>query len=327
VDYELQSDNGVKVAVGTITINTDGHAGDIIYKTNLNGQVVLEENDFATYFKKNVSVTTNPGTLSHVVFDLGSELGTFYTSSSKKEMLLRTDECAYNYSSTVDEVDLDAVTYVPYSRAGKAYVDKITFTCYSTTYGVSVTGTLAIDVSLNLPFTDVSKTDWFYENVSYMYNNGYMNGTSDTKFSPNDTLTRGMVVTMLYRVHGEPTVNYTSTFTDLKQDWYKDAVAWAARNGIVNGFDTKTFGPDRAITREQLAAILYRYADYIKDSTYSNQSLTGFTDYRSVSSYATDAMEWAVYEGIITGSAGKLMPTGSATRAQAAAMFHRFLED
>ena len=146
-------------------------------------------------------------------------------------------------------------------------------------------------------------------------------------FSPNAVTSRGMVVTMLYRIEGEPTVYTSSSFKDLTQSWYKDAVAWAAANGIVNGYSTTSFGPENAITREQLAAILYRYADYKNDSTYSNASLTKFSDYQSVSAYAEEAMKWAVYNGIITGSDGKLVPGGSATRAQAAAMFHRYLED
>ena len=179
-----------------------------------------------------------------------------------------------------------------------------------------------------LPFTDVRESDWFYEDVAFAYENGLFAGTSDTTFSPNAAMTRAMLVTVLYRLEGEPAVSGRSGFSDVTfNSYYEDAVTWAADNGIVNGTSITTFSPNANVTREQMAAILYRYAQYKKYNTAASSSLNGFTDQASVSSYATDSLEWAVAEKLVNGSAGKLMPTGNATRAQVAAILHRFVEN
>ena len=179
-----------------------------------------------------------------------------------------------------------------------------------------------------LPFTDVRESDWFYEDVAFAYENGLFAGTSDTTFSPNASMTRAMLVTVLYRLEGQPAVNGRSGFSDVQYNgYYEDAVTWAADNGIVNGTSTSTFSPNVNVTREQMAAILYRYAQYKKYNTAASSSLNGFTDQASVSGYATASLEWAVAEKLVNGSAGKLMPTGNATRAQVAAILHRFVEN
>lgn len=179
-----------------------------------------------------------------------------------------------------------------------------------------------------LPFTDVRESDWFYEDVAFAYENGLFAGTSDTTFSPNASMTRAMLVTVLYRLEGQPAVNGRSGFSDVQYNgYYEDAVTWAADNGIVNGTSTTTFSPNANVTREQMAAILYRYAQYKKYNTAASASLNGFTDHASVSGYAAASLEWAVAEKLINGSAGKLMPTGNATRAQVAAILHRFVEN
>ena len=179
-----------------------------------------------------------------------------------------------------------------------------------------------------LPFTDVRESDWFYEDVAFAYENGLFAGTSDTTFSPNASMTRAMLVTVLYRLEGQPAVNGRSGFSDVQYNgYYEDAVTWAADNGIVNGTSTTTFSPNANVTREQMAAILYRYAQYKKYNTAASSSLNGFTDQASVSGYATASLEWAVAEKLVNGSAGKLMPTGNATRAQVAAILHRFVEN
>lgn len=179
-----------------------------------------------------------------------------------------------------------------------------------------------------LPFTDVRESDWFYEDVAFAYENGLFAGTSDTTFSPNASMTRAMLVTVLYRLEGQPAVNGRSGFSDVQYNgYYEDAVTWAADNGIVNGTSTTTFSPNTNVTREQMAAILYRYAQYKKYNTAASSSLNGFTDHASVSGYATASLEWAVAEKMVNGSAGKLMPTGNATRAQVAAILHRFVEN
>ena len=179
-----------------------------------------------------------------------------------------------------------------------------------------------------LPFTDVRESDWFYEDVAFAYENGLFAGTSDTTFSPNAAMTRAMLVTVLYRLEGEPTVYGRSGFSDVQYNgYYEDAVTWAADNNIVNGTSTATFSPNANVTREQMAAILYRYAQYKKYNTAASASLNGFTDHASVSGYAAASLEWAVSEKLVNGSAGKLMPTGNATRAQVAAILHRFVEN
>lgn len=179
-----------------------------------------------------------------------------------------------------------------------------------------------------LPFTDVRESDWFYKDVAFAYENGLFAGTSDTTFSPNASMTRAMLVTVLYRLEGQPAVNGRSGFSDVQYNgYYEDAVTWAADNGIVNGTSTTTFSPNANVTREQMAAILYRYAQYKKYNTAASSGLNGFTDHTSVSGYAAASLEWAVAEKLVNGSAGKLMPTGNATRAQVAAILHRFVEN
>ena len=179
-----------------------------------------------------------------------------------------------------------------------------------------------------LPFTDVHETDWFYNDVLFVYEEGLFAGTGDTTFSPNAAMTRAMLVTVLYRLEGEPAVSGRSGFSDVTfNSYYEDAVTWAADNGIVNGTSITTFSPNANVTREQMAAILYRYAQYKKYNTAASSSLNGFTDQASVSGYATASLEWAVAEKLVNGSAGKLMPTGNATRAQVAAILHRFVEN
>ena len=177
-------------------------------------------------------------------------------------------------------------------------------------------------------FTDVSRNDWFYGDVSYVYENGIMDGVSAETFAPNATLTRGMIVTILYRMENKPAVTGASKFTDVDaNEWYGAPVAWAAENGIVTGYSETTFGPNDPVTREQLAAILYRYAVYKGMSAVTlEQNPSRFTDADQISAYAVPAMNWAVGKGLINGADGKLSPKASATRAQVAAIIHRYLE-
>ena len=181
---------------------------------------------------------------------------------------------------------------------------------------------------VKLPFTDVSTSDWFYDDVAFVYKNGLFSGTDSRSFSPNASMTRAMLVTVLYRLEGEPTVTGRSSFTDVRSGaYYEKAVIWAAANGIVTGTDSTSFSPDAKVTREQLAAILYRYAQYRKLDTDVSAKLNSFTDTDSVSAYASEALGWAVSEGLINGASGKLMPKGDATRAQVAAILHRFVKN
>ena len=179
-----------------------------------------------------------------------------------------------------------------------------------------------------MPFTDVHTNDWFYNDVAYVYEAGLFAGTSDTTFSPYASMTRGMLVTVLYRLEGRPSVTGTSVFDDVARGaYYEKAVIWAAEHKIVNGTGGSKFSPDANVTREQMAAILYRYAQYKGYRTSSRAGLSGFADYQTVSSYAETPMQWAVAEKLINGSNGSLLPRGNATRAQVAAILHRFVEN
>ena len=180
-----------------------------------------------------------------------------------------------------------------------------------------------------LPFTDVKTGDWFYEAVQYVYDKGMMTGVSADRFTPASTTTRGMIVTILYRLENEPAVSGDLPFTDVERGaWYANAVAWAAANDIVNGTSATTFAPNSPITREQMATMLYRFAQYKgMDAVTLQEHLTGYPDGDQVSDYAIPAMNWAVGQGLIAGMEnGTLVPQGSATRAQVATILMRFCE-
>ena len=184
-------------------------------------------------------------------------------------------------------------------------------------------------VSLELPFRDVRPEDWFYADVRYVYESGLMNGTAEGLFSPDLFTTRAMIVTVLWRLSGSPVVNYYMPFADVDQAaWYAEAVRWAASCGIVAGYDNGNFGPNDPITREQLAAILYRCAAYRQEDTSigADTNILSFTDAASVSEYAVPALQWACGAGILQGADGALLPTHPATRAQTAAILHRFCQ-
>ena len=178
------------------------------------------------------------------------------------------------------------------------------------------------------PFTDVSEKDWFYGDVMFVYENGLMLGTSKTLFSPHGTATRGMMATILWRMEGSPAPKGKNSFTDVEAGkWYADATTWTAENGIFAGYGKDKFGPDDPITREQLAAIFYRYADYKGYDLTVKGNLDKFKDADKITDYAKTAMQWAVGSGLMKGKSGNLLdPQGTATRAEIAAMLHRFIE-
>ena len=177
-------------------------------------------------------------------------------------------------------------------------------------------------------FSDVKTTDWFCEAVEYVSGADLMSGTGFGRFSPNEQTTRGMIVTILYRLSGSPAVTGTCTFTDVAAGkYYEKPIIWAAANGIVTGTGKDTFSPDAPITREQLAAILYRYARFCGYDVSASNSLDSFTDAASVGSYALEAMKWANAAGLINGSNGALRPKGNATRAEVAAILMRFCKN
>lgn len=196
------------------------------------------------------------------------------------------------------------------------------------------TASLAADEnsqSTPLPFNDVSVSDWFYDPVCYAYQQGLMTGTSDDTFSPNMAMTRGMIVSVLYRLEGSPALsdgNLGYPYEDVHgDDWYAMPVYWARENGIVSGYSDTQFGPNDPITREQMAAILHNYSAYKGQDVSARADLSKYSDADQVSSWAETVLSWANAEGLINGmTETTIAPQGLATRAQVAAIFQRYLE-
>ena len=176
-----------------------------------------------------------------------------------------------------------------------------------------------------LPFTDVALNEWYYEDVRFVVNNGLFQGVGNGRFSPGGTMERGMMTTVLHRLAGEPPVSGSQAFTDVPAgEWYAPGTAWCAQMKIVEGVGGGRFNPNGKVTREQIAVMLYKYAAQTGHNAWERGDLSAFPDAGSVSSWAGDAMSWAVGTKILNGSDGKLLPGNSATRAEVAAMLHRF---
>ena len=178
------------------------------------------------------------------------------------------------------------------------------------------------------PFTDVFEKDWFYDDAMFVYKNGLMLGTSKTLFNPHGTVTRGMMATILWRMEGSLAPKDENSFTDVEAGrWYTDAITWTTENGIFAGYSKDKFSPDDPITREQLTAIFYRYADYKGYKLTITGNLDKFEDADKITDYAKMVMQWAVGNGLIKGKSENLLdPQGTATRAEISAMLHRFIE-
>ena len=182
------------------------------------------------------------------------------------------------------------------------------------------------------PFADVNAGDWFYRDVLFSYEKGLMSGMDAAAFAPYANTTRAQIAVIFYRMEGSPAVEGENSFTDVVRGsgtaWFYDAVTWAQQNGIMGGYDNSSFAPNDPITREQLAAIFYRYAQYKGyDTTQGGMAIREFDDYESISDYAMGAMAWAVNTGLVKGDSNLLYPKGTATRAEIAALFHRFAEN
>lgn len=207
-------------------------------------------------------------------------------------------------------------------------------------------GTSGTTAKTPLPFTDVAETDWCADAVRYVYENGLMNGTSASTFNPSGSTTRGMIVAILYRMEGSPAyappegtpgysadgtpaAAYNAAFTDvLPTAYYFSAVGWASANGIVNGYEDNTFRPNSLITREQMAAFLYRYARYKGCDVTMKGDLSAFADAPQIAAYAVEPLQWANAQGLVNGtSASTLSPKGTATRAQAAVILTRYVQN
>lgn len=182
------------------------------------------------------------------------------------------------------------------------------------------------------PFADVNAGDWFYRDVLFSYEKGLMSGMDAAAFAPYANTTRAQIAVIFYRMEGSPAVEGENSFADVVRGsgtaWFYDAVTWAQQNGIMGGYDNSSFAPKDPITREQLAAIFYRYAQYKGyDTTQGGMAIREFNDYESISDYAMSAMAWAVNTGLVKGDSNLLYPNGTATRAEIAAMLHRFVEN
>lgn len=193
--------------------------------------------------------------------------------------------------------------------------------------GVEVPEEVKKDDFIN-PFTDVKESDWFYEAVKFAVENSLFKGTGETTFSPNEPMTRAMLVTVLHRLEGLPETTGANNFTDVKDgQWYAKAVLWANANDIVGGYGNGLFGTNDPITREQMAAILYRYASYKGYDVTAATDLSTYTDAVDISNWAEKSMSWANAEGLITGrTATTLAPVGNGTRAEVAIILKRFVE-
>ena len=229
-----------------------------------------------------------------------------------------------------DGYSVDEVT-VTESNGDKVDVKRTSESKYTFTMpasNVTVKATFTKGDAPEIPFKDVAENAWYYEAVKYAYDNDIMNGVKNDTFAPNSNLNRAMIAQVLYNLEGEPSVK-GDAFSDVAEDaWYFDAVNWAAENKIVEGYGDGNFGPTKAVTREQLAAILFRYAQYKgMDSVTLEENLTGFADGDQVSSWAVSAMNWAVGQGIMNGKGNNTLdPQGTATRAEVAKMLMVYLE-
>ena len=277
-----------------------------------------------SFVKKNATVEDDYPTLT---FDItGGKHGTVYRGTREYEdgdviSIKKNDKMTFK--AKADKGYVAVWTY-----KGDTYVgDEYTVKMGATDAKLYVEFMDKDDIRLTeLPFRDVSKRDWYYDDVVYVYRKGYMDGMSSTRFGGELNTTRGQIVTILWRLTGEPRATKRNPFTDVSSSqYYYDAISWAYDAGVVDGFDARTFKPDQNVTREQLAAILYRYAKYMNLSTSGSAYLAKYRDADKIASWAYDAMAWANYRGLINGtSATRIDPKGYATRAQIAAILHRF---
>ena len=177
-------------------------------------------------------------------------------------------------------------------------------------------------------FVDVDEDAWYYDAVVYALDNGLMSGVSEDEFAPNATLTRAMIAQMLYSLEGKPRTGSAGYADVAFGAWYEDAVAWISSEGLMTGYSDTAFGPDDPVTREQLALILYNYADWAGYDVRGSVSLGSYIDADSASTWAVEALEWAIDAGLISGRGnGILAPAGTATRAEVAQIFMNFLEN
>lgn len=330
VDYIIEE----KTANGSFDTTRTVFFDDIAIATGdiLTGSIDTKENTTAA----NYSLTKNDETVIIATSDSNGNLFSVIVSNTENGTVSATPAWAAQGNEVTIIVtpdpgyELDTLTVTDKNGIEIQLTDqgngRYTFTMPDSQVQVNASFVKG-EAPTGLPFTDVKSGDWFYEDVAYVYKNSLMTGTSDTTFSPKGTTTRGMIVTILYRLENTPAANL-SAFADVASNaYYAKAVGWASANGIVTGYSDVKFGPNDSITREQMAAILYRYAQYKGYDVSQKADLSKYQDQAAVSAYAKNAMAWANAKGLITGVTDtSLSPQGSAIRAQAAAILHRFCE-
>jgi len=266
------------------------------------------------------------GTISQITFMIASGA----VSANCALTIDKSSMDAYNASlSTIAVMPTDGAVYVDslYATATNVAAEAGVFDDAANSQG-TVTQSGSQPANWQNPFADVHSTDWFYNDVAYVNFMNLMNGTGVNAFSPNSPLTRGMVVTVLYRMNGSPSVKgLANPFSDnLGGQYYTDGVVWAANNGTVSGYDNGRYGPNDNITREQMSAILMRYEQFSGEKPTDINAAKQFNDAGKISTYAKDAINNLTMQGIINGKDGNIFdPQGQATRAEFAAILHRFI--
>lgn len=315
VKNTLDSDITVKVNNDSKTVGKDNGTQSFTYTKPSSGGSSGGSSSGKTTYKVTTSAVNNGGVNAS---PSNAEKGATITITLSPDKGYKLDKLAVTDGSgkTVSTVKKSDTVY--------------TFTMPASAVKVGVSYVKATETPSETKFNDVSANDWFASAVDYVTGKGMMNGTADNTFSPKANTTRGMVVTVLYRLENQPSTSAAS-FTDVASGaYYANAVAWANANGIVSGYGSGKFGPNDKVTREQLAAILYRYAQYKKYdvSVGEDTNILSYDDAQSISSYAIPAIQWACGAGVVTGKSGsKLDPKGNATRAEVAAMLMRFCEN
>ena len=354
----------IQPAAQTVTITNTGNqqvtvtlptANDFIITAGTgftNGSAAIEPDGTATFtvqpkaglavgtYSENITVSGSEGATVTIPasFTVEQRDNTPYYGITVNDLANGTVTCYAKSAAKGAEVTLTVKPDVGYAldkltvtdASGKTVdvtkVDEKTYTFVMPACAVTVEAVFA-PITSDLPFTDVSTSDWFYGAVKFVYENGLMDGVGNNLFAPNATLNRAMAVTILYRLEGAPAVTTDAGFNDVAAGtWYTDAVNWAAANNIVNGVEGNNFDPTGSLTREQMATVLYRYAQYKGADVSASGDISGFADSANVSSWAVDAVKWAVGSGLINGVEGNaLAPQGTSTRAQAATVLMRFV--
>ncbi len=329
--------DGAALTLGTLSSGAAGNivmpasarltmlGADLAAVSGANGTTVSVRSASVTGASSGTSTSGTRSNVSMASFEHGTVKSSLLSAQSGSRVQLTvTPESGYELSSlSVTDAGGSKLSLTP--ERGGVYSFRMPDSAVTVSAQFVLQGTAPAADSL--PFSDVSESDWYFSAVKYVYSNGMMNGTDAAAFSPALTTSRAMIVTILHRLEDDPAAA-SSSFTDVQAGaWYTGAVGWASANGVVGGFGDGRFGPDEAITREQLAVILYRYANLKGLNVSASDTLSGFNDSASVSSYAHDAVCWAVGSGLISGKGdGILDPGGSATRAEAAAILMRFCQ-